>query len=171
MVLDLARIASDKFEINLNEIDIREELTEIYNNFKGAVSLKKINFRLEFLDETRFVNTDSGILKVIIENLVNNAIKFTKAGKITIESKTLIENKNKFLLISVKDTGIGIKPNEIQIIFKEFKQLSEGTLKDFQGTGLGLSISKKFTEHLNGKLLVESEFGIGSTFTIKLPII
>ena len=170
MVLDLARIESDKFEININEIDIKEELTDIYNNFKGAVSLKKIDFRLDFLDETRFVSTDSGILKVIIENLVNNAIKFTKDGKITIESQTLIENKNKYLSISVKDTGIGIKKNEIQLIFKEFKQLSEGTLKDFQGTGLGLSISKKFTEHLNGELLVESEFGIGSTFTIKLPI-
>ncbi len=75
MVLDLARIESDKFEINLNEFDIKEELTEIYNNFKGAVSLKKIDFTLDFLDETRFVQTDSGILKVIIENLVNNAIK------------------------------------------------------------------------------------------------
>ena len=170
MVLDLARIESDKFEINLNEVDIKEELTEIYNNFKGAVSLKNIDFRLDFLDETRFVNTDSGILKVIIENLVNNAIKFTKEGKITIESKTLIENKKKFLSVSVRDTGIGIKKHDIQLIFKEFKQLSEGTLKDFQGTGLGLAISKRFTEHLNGELLVESEFGLGSTFTIKLPI-
>ncbi|MCW8848698.1 MAG: tetratricopeptide repeat protein, partial [Melioribacteraceae bacterium] len=170
MVLDLARIESDKFEINLTEIDIQEELTDIYNNFKGAVSLKKIDFRLEFLDDTRLVQTDAGILKVIIENLVNNAIKFTKTGSISIESKTISENKNKFLSISVNDTGIGIKQNEIQLIFKEFKQLSEGTLKDFQGTGLGLSISKRFTEHLNGELLVESEFGVGSTFTIKLPI-
>ncbi len=58
-------------------------------------------------------------------------LKFTQTGKISIESKTLIENKNKFLFISVIDTGIGIKPNEIQLIFKEFKQLSEGTLKRF----------------------------------------
>lgn len=169
MVLDLARIESDKFEINLSEVDIREELREIYNNFKGALSLKKIDFNLSFLDETKYVFTDASMLKVIIENLVNNAIKFTKTGSITIESVTKIESKKKFLFLSVTDTGIGIKKNEIQIIFKEFKQLSEGTLKDFQGTGLGLSISKKFTEHLNGELLVESEFGVGSKFTVKIP--
>ena len=169
MVLDLARIESDKFEINLTEVDIKEELTDIYNNFKGALSLKKIDFNLIFLDDTRFIFTDSGMLKVIIENLVNNAIKFTKTGAITIESGTKMDMQNKFLFIAVSDTGIGIKKSEIQIIFKEFKQLSEGTLKDFQGTGLGLSISKKFTEHLNGELLVESEFGIGSKFTVKLP--
>jgi signal transduction histidine kinase len=98
--------------------------------------------------------------------LVNNAIKFTKEGKISISTT----KEKEFLNIIISDTGIGIKEDEIPIIFKEFKQLSEGTLKDFQGTGLGLSISQKYIEHLNGKLDVKSKFGVGSDFIVKFPI-
>jgi signal transduction histidine kinase/tetratricopeptide (TPR) repeat protein len=170
MVLDLARIESDKFEINIVEVNVENELSQIYNNFKGAVAIKNIDFSIDLDDEARVVNTDEGMFRVIVENLVNNAIKFTKKGKITIESKIIKNGSHRDLLVNVIDTGIGIRENEISEIFKEFKQLSEGTLKDFQGTGLGLSISKKFIENLNGSLTVESEFGIGSRFTIKFPI-
>jgi len=170
MVLDLARIESDKFEINITEIDVATELTEIYNNFKGAVAVKNIDFSLTLSANPKKVYTDSGMFKVIIENLVNNAIKFTKSGKINIESTFERDATKDFLIVNVIDTGIGIRKNELPIIFNEFKQLSEGTLKDFQGSGLGLSISKKFTEHLNGTLKVESEFGSGSKFSVKFPI-
>jgi len=171
MVLDLARIESDKFEINITEVNVEQELRQIYNNFKGAVAVKNIDFSLELCDDAKFLASDSGIFKVIVENLVNNAIKFTKKGKITIETKIESENTKRNFIVNVIDTGIGIKKNEIPMIFNEFKQLSEGTLKDFQGTGLGLSISKKFIEHLNGELIVKSEFGEGSKFTLKFPIV
>jgi signal transduction histidine kinase len=170
MVLDLARIESDKFEINIVEVNVENELSQIYNNFKGAVAIKNIDFSLDLEDEARIVNTDEGMFKVIVENLVNNAIKFTKRGKITIESKIIMNSTHRDLMVNVIDTGIGIRKSEISEIFKEFKQLSEGTLKDFQGTGLGLSISKKFIENLNGSLTVESEFGVGSKFILKFPI-
>ncbi|MCB9218724.1 MAG: hypothetical protein H6610_04595 [Ignavibacteriales bacterium] len=166
MILDLARIESDEFEINITEVNIHEELEGIYNSFKGAVVLKNIDFSLNLSENAKFIYTDKGMFRVIVENLVNNAIKFTKEGSISIKS----DINNGFLNISVSDTGIGIKNNEIPIIFQEFKQLSEGTVKAFQGTGLGLSISKRFTEHLSGKLLVESEFGVGSKFTVQLPL-
>ena len=166
MILDLARIESDEFEINLTDINLHDELQSIYDGFKGTVSLKNIDFELKLSDELKILKTDRGIFRVIIENLVNNAIKFTKEGKITIA--TIRENN--FLNIVIRDTGLGIKKAEIKLIFHEFKQLSEGTLKDFQGTGLGLSISKKYIEHLDGELVVESEFGVGSVFTVKFPI-
>lgn len=172
MVLDLARIESDQFEIHVTDVSIKNVLNDIYNNFKGAVLLKNIKFILNLNHELEFVPTDEGMFKVIIENLVNNAIKFTKEGSIIVESKNEYDEngKPKDLIINVIDTGIGIKKEEIDEIFKAFKQLSEGTLKDFQGTGLGLSISKRFISHLGGELLVESEFGKGSKFTIKLPL-
>lgn len=168
MVLDLARIESDKFEINVDRVDIRRELTEIYENFKGAVAVKNIDFELNVADNVNEVFTDANIFKIIVENLVNNAIKFTKEGSISINSEIIEEKSKEYLKVDIVDTGIGIRKNEIPIIFREFKQLSEGTLKDFQGTGLGLSISKRFIEHLGGKLSVESEFGVGSKFSIKI---
>lgn len=168
MVLDLARIESDKFEINVDRVDIRRELTEIYENFKGAVAVKNIDFELNISDNVTEVFTDANIFKIIVENLVNNAIKFTKEGSISINSEIIEEKSKEYLKVDIVDTGIGIRKNEIPMIFREFKQLSEGTLKDFQGTGLGLSISKRFIEHLGGKLSVESEFGVGSKFSIKI---
>jgi signal transduction histidine kinase len=170
MVLDLARIESDEFEINITEVNLHDELRDIYNSFKGAVLVKKINFKLIFSDKIDFINTDEGMLKVIIENLVNNAIKFTKEGEISIQTEELVKDDQEYVKISINDSGIGIKESEIPEIFEEFKQLSEGTLKDFQGTGLGLSISKRFIEHLNGDLEVKSELGVGSSFIVTLPI-
>ena len=101
--------------------------------------------------------------------MVSNAIKFTDNGEIKIISGTeTIEDKN-YVFVKVTDTGIGINKNNMNIIFREFRQVSEGTTKGWPGTGLGLSITKKYIELLNGKIFVESKEGVGSSFTALFP--
>jgi signal transduction histidine kinase len=109
------------------------------------------------------------MLKVILDNLINNAIKFTRKGSVNIDTGIDIIDNKTYFCIKIEDTGIGIKENELPLVFEEFKQLSEGFTKDFQGSGLGLSITKKYVELLNGIIRVESTFGIGTTFTIYFP--
>lgn len=169
LVLDLSRIESDKSEINFLPIDIIKELKEVYQNFKGATSVKKVDFILNLHTDSFIINIDNTMLKVILDNLINNAIKFTKKGSITIDTGIELIKNNTYFWFRVKDTGIGIKEDQLHLVFEEFKQLSEGFTKDFQGSGLGLSITKKYVDLLYGKIKVESTFGKGTAFTIYFP--
>ena len=105
----------------------------------------------------------------IIENLINNAIKYTNIGKVNITARKKIENDNEFCIVEIEDTGIGIQSENIDIIFEPFRQISEGNTRNFEGTGLGLTITKKFVELLGGNIFVTSKLGTGSKFTIKFP--
>ncbi|MBK8944500.1 MAG: tetratricopeptide repeat-containing sensor histidine kinase [Ignavibacteriae bacterium] len=170
LVLDLARLESDMLEINLKPIDIIQEIKETCTSFRGALSNKKLGFDVNLHTDSFMLDMDQSMFRVILENLINNAFKFTSNGEIRI--LTSIENDlidSKFV-IKVQDTGIGIKKDQIPLIFKEFKQLSEGFTKDFQGSGLGLAITKKYIELLGGNISVESEFGKGTTFIISFAI-
>ena len=169
LVLDLARIESDKFEIDISQVDVIRELKETYQNFKAMAEKKKIKINLNVHSNTFFHATDLSMLKIILDNLVNNAIKFTKEGEINLISDIIHEEGSAKLVIKVSDTGVGIKRDDIPLIFEEFKQLSEGFTKDFQGSGLGLSITKKFVQLLGGTIRVESHLGKGSTFIITFP--
>jgi len=102
-----------------------------------------------------------------LNNLVNNAVKYTEKGSVLIEVKRNVLTNE--IMLRVKDTGIGIPKDKLDIIFEEFRQASEGLARNFEGTGLGLSITKKFVQLLGGKIFVESQVGIGSTFTVVLP--
>lgn len=170
LVLDLTRVESDKFEIQIKPVELISLLKESYNNFKGAVSLKNIDFNFYPHSDSFLINTDIEMLNTVIENLINNAIKFTASGEIKIiTGLQQLENIN-YAFIQVSDTGIGIKEEDIPKIFKEFRQLSEGTTKGWPGTGLGLSITKKYIELLKGSITVESKEGIGSSFNVFLPV-
>jgi signal transduction histidine kinase len=131
---------------------------------------KNLKLNLNVHRDTFIHSTDLSMLKVILDNLVNNAIKFTNEGEISLISDITYVDGSAQLLLKVSDTGVGIKKEELHLIFDEFKQLSEGFTKDFQGSGLGLSITKKFVELLGGKINVESELGKGTTFIISFPI-
>lgn len=170
MILDLARVESDRFEIKLEDVDVFQVIKEIHTDFLGAVALKKVKFNLQLHTESFIARTDKEMLRVIMDNLINNAIKFTSEGEITIRSEEDQSGKEKYLIIKVIDSGIGINKEDIPLIFEEFRQLSQGTTKDYPGTGLGLSITKKYMELLNGKILVESEHGKGTTFILKLNL-
>jgi signal transduction histidine kinase len=114
------------------------------------------------------VNTDCEKLKHILQNLINNAVKFTDKGWVTISARYLHQVKR--LTFQVADSGIGISQEEFPIIFEKFRQVDSSDSRTYGGVGLGLFIVKRFTEMIDGELSVSSEIGKGSTFTVTLPI-
>ena len=169
-VLDLAKVEADKLEIDIVPIDVVSALNEIYRTFRGAAEVKNISFKLETHSASEVLETDPNMFRVIFDNLVNNAFKFTPNGSVTIKTEKITENENDYIIIKVIDTGIGISEEYHKLIFQEFRQVSEGIHRQFQGTGLGLSITKKYIELLNGSITVGSAIGAGTTFTVKFPL-
>ncbi|MFH1194965.1 MAG: tetratricopeptide repeat protein [bacterium] len=171
LVLDLTRVESDKYEMQIKTINVIPILSEIYNNYKGAIALKNLQFNFKPHVESCLLDVDAEMLRVILENLISNAVKFTSKGEINIETGTERRENKTNLYIKIIDTGIGIKEEDMGLIFEEFRQLSQGTTKDFPGSGLGLSITKKYVQLLRGTINVESEYGKGSTFKVTFPLI
>lgn len=167
LILDLTKFESDRFELNMKRVNLVDEIKIAYEIFKGAAMDKKLNFYLRIEADTLIAKMDERMFKIILENLINNAIKFTNEGSITIIAGT---EDNNTIFIRIEDTGIGIAKEHHDIIFEEFRQVSEGINRDYQGTGLGLSITKKYIEILNGTISVESMLGEGSVFTIRFPV-
>jgi signal transduction histidine kinase len=110
-------------------------------------------------------------VRQIIINLISNSAKFTKNGKIILEVKNYIEKNEKYILMKVVDTGIGMSTGEIENIFSPFIQTKSSSFVDQKGTGLGLSITKNYCEMMDGTVSCESVLDKGTTFTIKIPII
>ncbi|MEZ5195145.1 MAG: ATP-binding protein [Bacteroidales bacterium] len=132
---------------------------------KGKDSIELI-VKMGFSDKSLTIQTDRFRVQQILSNLIGNALKFTDEGFIEFgyNYKKIGE-----LLFYVKDTGIGIPSNKLDVIFDRFRQVEETYTRNYEGTGLGLAISKKFTELLGGEMWVESEIGIGTTFYFTLP--
>lgn len=165
MILNLSKIESEKYEIKHQTISISKVIKEIHSLFLKTAERRGIllNTNLK-LNGQQFV-TDEKLFRDILINLVENAIKYTEIGSVAIEA----EKYNGSLIIRVKDTGIGISKEKLDLIFEPFRQASEGIGRSFEGTGLGLTITKKYVETLNGKIFVESKFGEGTCFTIEFP--
>jgi len=170
LVLDMSMLESNKLRIEIVTVDLVREINNTIKFF--GITAKKKNLYINF--ETKYdslkLNLDIRILKQVLNNLIINAIKYTHKGGITITlNKETKENKN-YIAIRVKDTGIGIPEDKQNIIWEEFRQVSEGLSRKFEGTGLGLSITRKFAEKLDSIVYLEqSEAGVGSTFTLLLP--
>ncbi len=170
LLLDLAKLESNKLEIKFKVMNVGQTVEEALKNFEGYALSKNLYLK-SVINKNVYSHLDDRIFNQIINNLVNNALKFTEHGGITIavDSKS-IENSS-WSIIKVMDTGIGIPKGSLDLIFVEFRQVSEGYNRHFEGTGLGLTLTKKSVELMNGSILVDSEVGKGSTFTIKFPSI
>lgn len=169
-ILDLSRIESGNVELNFSMVDIAELIKESATLFDEAAKQKNLTIKSRFLfDSAKFI-TDRRLVSMALNNLISNAIKFTIKGGITIGAKIQKETETDFVVIKVSDSGIGIPNDKLHIIFDEFRQVSEGYSRSFEGTGLGLTLTKKAVEILGGKISVESEPNVGSTFTLYLPV-
>lgn len=166
LILDLSRFESEKKEIKFQKVELVEKTKEVITLFNEAAHKKGLLLISSFSSESIFINFDERAYHSILNNLINNAIKFTSEGSIT----TSVSLGDHSVEISVTDTGIGIAENDYQSIFDEFRQVSEGYTRNFEGSGLGLSITKKLVEKYGGTITVESEVGKGSTFKVLLPV-
>ncbi|MFX0139693.1 MAG: sensor histidine kinase [Candidatus Hodarchaeota archaeon] len=163
-LIDISRIEAEKLDIRKEKYNFGEELLKLKEAFIITAEEKGLEF---FIDapENLIIFNDKKRVNQILVNLIKNAVKFTDQGKISVN----VHTSNKNLEIIVEDTGIGIKEENLKKIFKPFRRIVEpGSFKE--GTGLGLYISKKLANRLGGDILVESEFGKGSTFILSLKL-
>ncbi|MHB9012819.1 MAG: PAS domain-containing hybrid sensor histidine kinase/response regulator [Ignavibacteriaceae bacterium] len=170
LILQISKIDAEKLDVHFGIFDVIGIVKEVINLWKVKAEEKGIYLNLDTTSEKLKINLDKQFLYEILNNLVSNAIKYTKHGGIIVKL-FLIEEEQKLLLkILVIDSGIGISKENQKVIFHEFRQASEGLSRSFEGTGLGLTISKKLTEKLGGSITVESEVGSGSIFIVTLPV-
>lgn len=169
LILDLARVESGKEEVVEEKLPLATVVEEDFESFRAFAEGKGLSFRIVHSDPEAGVIADRRLLDSIVNNLVNNAIKFTHRGEVKIETGVLEGAGDKKVLIKVSDTGIGISEDAQSLIFDEFRQASEGYDRQFEGTGLGLSIVKKYIDLLGGNIEVQSRLGFGTVFTITLP--
>ena len=168
-ILDLSRIEANKFEIkptSFNLVDLVREEIELY---KGIAQVKNIYLNIRMSHHELIVNSDRKIIQNTISHLIDNAVKFTTKGGVII-TLTIEKNGTSYAVIKVTDTGIGIPEESQNLIFEEFRQASEGLSRKFEGSGLGLTITKKYITLLNGTIDVKSKPGVGSEFSVKVPL-
>ncbi len=167
-ILDLSKVESGKLEIQPEGIDIQDLVQSLQKTFEPIAKEKFLEFEVSISEDVSpRITTDRLRLEQILKNLLSNAFKFTSKGSVELKVESSLDDGIKF---SVTDTGIGIKPNQQDVIFEAFRQADGTTNRRFGGTGLGLSISKDLAHLLRGKISVNSQEGKGSTFCLELPI-
>lgn len=166
-IMEASKIEAKTIEIRKIDFEVDDLINEVYNFFKLEADSKNINFEIEKTESQQeiILNTDKTKVNQILTNIVGNALKFTSQGYV----KFGYEVQDNELLFFVKDSGIGIKKENLERIFERFIQEDISLSREFEGAGLGLSISKAFIEMLNGKIWCESEYKKGTTFYFTIP--
>jgi signal transduction histidine kinase len=165
-ILDISKIEAGLMDLFIQEVDITEIINATASLAKGLVKDKSINLHLEVSENLPKTYGDKRRLRQVFLNLVSNAVKFTNQGEVSFRAAL----NDQRLHVQVQDTGVGIAPEDFELIFETFKQAKHNNLETV-GTGLGLPISKYFIESHGGRMWLESEVGKGSTFFIELPIL
>jgi two-component system, sensor histidine kinase len=150
--------------------NIAEEIEKKIISLSNLAKKKDLYLKTDIHDPSATIKTDPDLFGNALLHLVDNSIKFTNQGGVIVQVKTHKVNDQPRLIIKVTDTGIGIPDKEIENIFNEFRQASEGYSRHHEGMGVGLTIAKKIVELLDGEIWVESKPGIGSTFYISFPL-
>jgi len=170
-ILDISKVESGKMQINIEDVVVADLLGSLSSRFNHMAKEKGSTFSIKVSRDTpETVATDGAKLNQVLTNLIGNAIKFTENGKVDVLVKPVRgSDKKQMLDISVIDTGIGIPDDKRETIFRAFQQVDGSISRSFGGTGLGLSIAKKLAEVLGGDIVVTSELGKGSCFSLTLP--
>ncbi|HXM03663.1 MAG TPA: ATP-binding protein [Chthoniobacterales bacterium] len=167
-VLDLAKVEAGKMELSSEAFSIAKAIDDVYAALELTAQKKQLQIRIELDPDFDEVTLDRNRFKQVLYNLFSNAVKFTDEGG-SVEVVTEKIDENRFRLV-VADTGIGIKPEDLKRLFKEFEQINPGQRRG-QGTGLGLALTRRIVELQSGTIDVESQFGKGTKFTIVLPMV
>jgi signal transduction histidine kinase/CheY-like chemotaxis protein/ligand-binding sensor domain-containing protein len=169
-ILDFSKIESGKMELDMSPFDVRQCVEDIMDLFANAASKKSIDlvYEIDYQVPAQIVG-DSHRLRQILTNLMGNAMKFTEKGEIFIRVDLLrIEDGKVELAFHIRDSGIGIPHDKLVRLFQPFSQVDSSTTRKYGGTGLGLVISQRLVELMGGTIMVESELGIGTTFSFTI---
>ena len=164
-LLDLSKIEAGELELEVKGINIDNLLNHIQAILKPLCRKKNLELKIENLTTSEFINADFVRMKEILFNLLNNALKFTQKGSVTLRVKELTD----CFKFDVIDTGIGIAESEFGNIFEEFKKINNPEIRDSQGVGLGLAITNHLVKLHGGQISFSSEVGKGSIFTFTIP--
>lgn len=166
-LLNVSRIEQHRIEYNMAEVDSTKLLAMIVDNYKIPAQQKGLQLELHASEEPALIKVDEGRLQEIFTNLIDNAVKYTAQGSVTV---TLAVQSGS-VIISIKDTGFGMSADARKRLFQRFYRIRTDNTKDISGTGLGLWIIKQYIESMNGKIEVESLEGTGSNFIVTFPLI
>ncbi|MEI7687854.1 MAG: ATP-binding protein, partial [Planctomycetota bacterium] len=166
-ILDLAKIEAGKMQVRLEEFNLAELSESLVAMFRPIAERKNIDLRCQVDPSLPTLRQDATKVNQILQNLLSNAIKFTPEGGLVV---IRAEADPRFITLTVTDTGIGIAPDEQELVFQKFRRSGNPLTREHPGTGLGLSISRELAKLLGGEITVSSELGRGSTFAMKLPV-
>ncbi len=166
-ILESASVETGAVAVHQEELALSEFLDELKQNCEGIVLNSRIGLVWDYAPSMPVVSSDPRKLKIILLNLINNAVKFTDEGEVRISARHEAEGRK--MIFDVKDTGIGIAADQIPFVFEKFWQVDLGRTRTQSGIGMGLYIVKAFTGLLGGNVTVNSVLGRGSQFTVELP--
>jgi signal transduction histidine kinase len=165
-ILDLAKIEAGRLEIYPEPLDLGKVINSVLPTAHGLTKDKPIQLVAELEPDLPLVRADPTRIRQVLLNLLSNAAKFTNRGTITVRAQP----RDDQVVVSVADSGIGLKPEHLPLVFEEYRQVDDSPSRRYSGTGLGLPISRQFIELHGGTMWVESEYGTGSTFYFALPV-
>jgi PAS domain S-box-containing protein len=164
-ILDLSKIEAGQLEVEAKPFDVRESVEKVMRLVTPLAEKKKLTLSGDVSPDVGELTSDRRRFEQILINLLNNALKFSEEGHVRVECAI----NGWDLVTRVKDTGMGIRPEDLEKLFHTFQQIDTGLTRNHEGSGLGLSICKKLVEMMGGKISVENAWGVGSTFTFTVP--
>jgi signal transduction histidine kinase len=168
-ILDLSKIEAGRMELHLETFPLLPVIKDVAKTIEPMATKNGNRIVIDCPADLGTLHADQTRFRQSLLNLASNANKFTEKGIITIAARQRHENGHDWLTLAVTDTGIGMTAEQMSKLFQEFSQASSATASKYGGTGLGLAISRRFCQMMGGDIMVESEHGRGSTFTIRLP--
>jgi GAF domain-containing protein len=168
-ILDLSKIEAGRMELNLDTFALAALIDEVVKTIEPLAAKSGNQIAVHCDTAIGMIHADKMRLRQALLNLMSNANKFTEKGTVTIAARQKQENGRDWVTLSIADTGIGMTPQQIDKLFQEFSQASSKTASKYGGTGLGLVISRRFCQMMGGDIMVASEPGKGSVFTVRLP--
>jgi signal transduction histidine kinase/PAS domain-containing protein len=166
-ILDISRIEAGRMPLQVSRFAIPELVNEVRAELEPIILRSKLTVTIDLARDLRPITSDRQKVKQILLNLLSNALKFTHQGSVTISARR--RPRDRAVELSVADTGIGIAPADQERIFEDFRQLDNSPTRAYGGTGLGLSICRRLAQMMGGSIVLHSQVGVGSRFTLTLP--
>jgi signal transduction histidine kinase/CheY-like chemotaxis protein len=170
-ILDISKIEAGKMEVHLETFDLGALVRDLRDVMRPLVESKNNELKIECPETIGTMQADRIKVRQCLLNLLSNASKFTEKGVVTLSAGRIRKNGSDWLIFQVKDTGIGMTPEQMAKLFRAFTQADDSTSRRYGGTGLGLALTRRFCEMMGGEVRVASEPGKGSTFRIELPAV
>ena len=165
-VLDISKIEAGELMVSCEAFSIRNMVHGVAQSLMPLAEQKGLSFSVEMAPDVDMITSDERRVRQVLINLANNAVKFTEKGTVKIRC---VKGDSR-IQVEISDSGIGIHKDDMNKLFRPFQQLDTGTSRRYEGTGLGLSVCKRILDVLGGTIGVESQVGMGSTFTFTLPL-